>query len=350
VELLRLIRALGDPAAYEPRAEGVVVRQTHISVVSLAGPFAYKVKKPVRLGFVDYGTLERRRHFCHEEARLNRRLAPEVYLGVVPIVREGEGGRLRVEGTGEVVEWAVKMRRLPDEARLKETLARGDVDRGVIEELGRRIAAFHATARRDERIAEHTRFEKVARLFWRNLDEARGQIGRTIGMAEFDRLVSLSAEWLARLGPLIESRADRGSPCDGHGDLRLDHVYLFPDRPCPGDMILVDCIEFDEALRAADPLADMAFLVMELIAHGRRDLADFFTDAYLSAAGDFEGRPLLPLYVAYRASVRGKVEGLKAADPTGDAASREAARLKSQARWLLAREELEGPGGGQCPR
>jgi aminoglycoside phosphotransferase family enzyme len=342
-----LIQSLGDPAAYEPPVEGVVVRQTHISVVCLAGPFAYKVKKPVRLGFVDYSTLARRRHFCREEVRINRRLAPEVYLGVVPIVRERSGGRLRVEGTGEAVEWAVKMRRLPDEARLKETLARGEVDRGVIEELGRRIAAFHARARRDERIADHARFEKVARLVRRNLDEARGQVGRTIDMAEFDRLGLLSENVLARLGPLIDARADRGLPCEGHGDLRLDHVYLFPDRPCPGDMIIVDGIEFDEALRAADPVADVAFLIMELIAHGRRDLADATRDAYFSASADFEGKPLLAFYVSYRAAVRGKVEGLKAADPESDAATLEAASLKSQARWRLAIAELEDPGQGR---
>jgi aminoglycoside phosphotransferase family enzyme len=339
-----LIHALGDPVAYQPPVEGVIVRQTHISVVSLAGPFAYKVKKPVRLGFVDYGTLELRRHFCHEELRLNRRLAPEVYLGVVPIVREGD--RLRVDGTGEAVEWAVKMRRLPDEARLKEALARGEVDRGVIEELGRRIAAFHARARRDERIADCGRLANVARLVRGNLEEARDQVGRTIEAADFTRLTSLFEERLARLGPMIDVRADRGLPCDGHGDLRLDHVYLFPDRPPPADMTLVDCIEFDEALRAADPLADMAFLVMELIAEGRRDLADAFRDAYLSAAADFEGRPLLPLYVAHRATVRAKVEGLKAADSGVDVAGREAARLKSQARWLLAMAELRRPGPG----
>ena len=341
MDLHQLIQSLSDPAAYQPRPDGVIVRQTHISVVSLAGAFAYKVKKPIRLSFVDYGTLERRRHFCEEEVRLNRRLAPEVYLGVVPIVRDGD--RVCVEGTGEVVEWAVKMRRLPDEARLKEILERGDLEANVIEELGRRIAAFHAGAERNERIVDLARFENVARLARENLNEAQGQVGQTVSRAVFDRLASLIEEELVKLRPLLEARVSRRMPCDTHGDLRLDHVYLFPDRPPPEDLLIVDGIEFDEFLRAADPVADMAFLVMELIAHDRRDLARSFREAYFSATGDFEGEPLLPFFAANRAAVRGKVEGMKAADPEIDTAIREQARLKSRARWLLALEELEEP-------
>ena len=232
---------------------------------------------------------------------------------------------------------------MPDEARLKEILERGDLDANVIEELGRRIAAFHAGAERNERIAELARFENVARLVRDNLKESQGQVGRTVSRAVFDRLASLIEDALVKLEPLIEDRVSRRMPCDSHGDLRLDHVYLFPDRPPPEDILIVDGIEFDESLRAADPVADMAFLVMELIAHDRRDLASSFREAYFSAAADFEGEPLLPFYVAYRAAVRGKVEGMKAADSEIDAAGREQARLKSRARWLLALGELEEP-------
>src|SRR3974377_1705594 len=128
MDLPRLIEALSEPAAAPPAVEAVEVRQTHISVVFLAGPYAYKVKKPVNPGFLDFSTLEKRRHFCEEEVRLNRRLAPQVYLGVVPVVRAGQG--LQFEGEGEVIEWAVKMQRLPDEATLQERLRRGEVGVG----------------------------------------------------------------------------------------------------------------------------------------------------------------------------------------------------------------------------
>src|SRR6516162_7125192 len=148
MDLPRLIAALSDPAAYPYPVASVEVRQTHISAVFLAGPYAYKVKKPVNPGFLDFSTLEKRLHFCEEEVRLNRRLAPTVYLGVVPVVQTGKG--LQVEVEGEVVEWAVKMQRLPDEATLLQRLGRGEVGRELVESLADRIASFHRRAEASE--------------------------------------------------------------------------------------------------------------------------------------------------------------------------------------------------------
>jgi aminoglycoside phosphotransferase family enzyme len=144
MERPQLIDPLSTPSAYSHPVEAVEVRQTHISVVFLAGSLAYKIKKPVDLGFVNYRSLERRRHFCEEEVRLNRRLAPEVYLGVVPVTRDGDV--IRVEGAGDVIEWAVKMERLPDSATLRDHLERGDLGVESVEELARRLARFHASA------------------------------------------------------------------------------------------------------------------------------------------------------------------------------------------------------------
>src|SRR5262245_40258540 len=143
MELTQLIKTLSDPAAYPVPVPHVEVRQTHVSVVFLAGEHAYKLKKPVHLSFLDFSTLAKRRHFCTEEVRLNARLAPSVYLGVVPITRAGDG--LRVEGDGEVVEWAVKMERLPDEATLLQRLRHGEVDAAMLEALAGKLAHFHAT-------------------------------------------------------------------------------------------------------------------------------------------------------------------------------------------------------------
>jgi aminoglycoside phosphotransferase family enzyme/predicted kinase len=341
VELSSLIDALSRPAAYPHPAADVQVRHTHISVVFLAGPYAYKVKKPVQLGFVDFSTPERRRHFCEAEVRLNRRLAPAVYHGVVPITRDGQA--VRVGGRGEVIEWAVQMERLPEEATLQQRLLRGEVTPAVAEVLARRVAAFHAALPAGADAHGFGGFEAVARNARENFTQAAPLVGTTVSPAVHERLARRTDRELDRLRSLIESRATRGVPRDTHGDLRLDHVYLFPDRPPPADLVIVDCIEFDDRFRFADPVADMAFLAMDLHFHGRRDLARAFADAYFRAAGDAEGSALLPLYAAYRAAVRGKVEGMQLAEREVPEAEREAARVRARAHWLLALGLLEEP-------
>src|SRR5262249_39123404 len=140
----------------------------------------------------------------------------------------------------------------------------------------------------------------------------------------------------------------RGIPCDTHGDLRLDHVYHFPDRPVPADWVVIDCIEFNERFRFADPVADMAFLAMDLCLHARRDLTTSFADRYFRRSGDQEGRSLLPFYIAYRAAVRAKVQGMKAAESELPGSERTLALAKSRARWLLALSELETPRRKPC--
>ena len=348
MELTRLIEALSDPAAYPEPVGAVEVRQTHISAVFLAGTHAYKVKKPVDLGFVDYSTLEKRRHFCDEEVRLNRRLAPEVYRGVVAVTRDGGAIRMGGEGEGEVVEWAVEMERLPDDATLRAHLRREDLGSEALEELAGRIAAFHASAEGGDDIAASGRFDVVGRNARENFEQAGSQVGDTVSPEVFERLRALTEEALARLRTVIEGRAARGVPRDTHGDLRLGHVYRFPGRRPPADWVVVDCIEFNERFRHADPVADMAFLAMDLTRLGRKDLARVFAGAYFRASGDAEGRALLPFYAAYRAAVRGKVEGMKAREAEVPASDRAEARARSRAYWLLALGELEDSGRRPC--
>jgi aminoglycoside phosphotransferase family enzyme len=344
MELTRLIESLSDAAAYPCAAGSVEVRHTHISVVFLAGAFAYKVKKPVDLGFLDFSTLARRRHFCEEEVRLNRRLAPGVYLGVVPVSRAGPG--VKVEAPGEPVEWAVKMKRLPEEATLRERLRRGLVGAGVLESLAGRIAASHAEADAGPLVSEFGRFEVVARNARENLDHVAPRVGAALSRSDLDRLRQQTEDALARLRPLIDSRARRGVPRDTHGDLRLEHVYLFPESPPPADLVIIDCIEFNERFRFADPVSDMAFLVMDLMSDGRTDLARAFAEGYFRASGDEEGRCLLPFYVAYRAAVRGKVEVFELSDQVIPEAERAAALGRARAHWLLALAQLERTGRG----
>jgi aminoglycoside phosphotransferase family enzyme/predicted kinase len=359
MDLPLLIAALSEPDAYPQPVDRVEVRQTHISVVFLAGEHVYKIKKPVNLGFLDFSTLEKRRHFCEEEVRLNRRLAPEVYLGVVPVTRRGES--FAFEGGGEPVEWAVKMVRLPDDATLRRRLERGEVNDAVIRSLAQKLADFYSQPptltlphkgggdkkKARGEVADYGRFDVVAGNARENFAQSAGHIGATVSQSVFEQLRELTKAELSRLRPLIDARAERGLSRDTHGDLRLGHVYLLPG-PLPHSrgsdkLVIIDCIEFNERFRFADPVADMAFVEMDLIFHGRRDLARTFADAYFAATGDAEGRELLPFYVAYRAAVRAKVDGVKAAESEVPEADRAFVRTRARAHWLLALGELAGP-------
>lgn len=346
MELATLIEGLSQATAYPYPVDQVEVLQTHISVVFLAGPFVYKIKKPVNLGFLDFSTLAKRRHYCTEEVRLNRRLAAEVYCGVVPVNQSGN--QISFEGAGEVIEWAVKMQRLPADATLLQRVQRGEVNDSIVETIASRVAAFHAQADAGEHIAEFGRFEIVAANTSENFKQSEPQVGATVSVSVFQQVKTLTEAALRQLYPLIESRAQHGVPRDTHGDLHLDHVYLFPERQPPADLIVIDCIEFNERFRYSDPVADMAFLVMDFSFHGRRDLARIFADAYFRASGDEVGRRLLPFYTAYRAVVRAKVEGIKSTEREVTPVKRKGAFDQARAHWLLALAELQEPSRKPC--
>jgi aminoglycoside phosphotransferase family enzyme/predicted kinase len=341
MDILTLIAHLRRPEAYRHSVGRVEIRQTHISVVALAGDYVYKVKKPVDLGFLDFTTLEKRLHFCREEVRLNRRLAPDVYLDVVPLV-ESEG-HVVVGGEGPPLEYAVQMRRLPDDATLLSRIEKGEVAGDALAALGHRIASFHRDADCGPRIDEHGRWSTVAANARENLVQSRPHVGSCLTSGVYARLERALERRLEALRPLVESRAAAHVPRDTHGDLHLDHVYYFPGAKPPRDFVIIDCIEFNKRFRYADPVADMAFLVMDLVFHGRWDLAEAFVEEYFRSSGDQDGRRLLAFYVAYRAAVRAKVDGMLAREPEVPEAQRAGATLRARARWLLTLSELEGP-------
>ena len=358
-ELIALISALRRPEALgHPPDAAVEVVQTHVSVVFLVGDDVYKLKKPLDLDFLDYSTLERRRHFCALEVQLNRRLAPDVYLGVVEIRRDADGD-VRVEGPGETIEVAVHMRRMPDEATLGARISGDEVDAETMRKIGARVLGFHRAARRGPDISTWATFTAVAANARQNFAQLAG-----IGLVNehlLTRLERCTEEALSRHHDIIEARARRRVACDTHGDLRLDHVYLFPGEPAPRDLVILDCIEFSDQFRCADPIADLAFLVMDLHRVGRRALAEAllagYFDAYdapLAALPDeevderAESRALLPLYTAYRATVRGKVEAFKAAEPEVGSAVATAAMVAAHRHLLLALQELQPPALRPC--
>lgn len=337
----QLIKALKDPAAYPNPPNSVQIVQTHISVVALAGEVVYKVRKPVDMGFLDFTTLEKRRQDCHNEVRLNRRLAGSVYLGVVPISRDGDS--LRVEGEDEPIEWAVKMRRLPEDATLESRLTRDEILPEQIRELGERIAAFHREAERGPHISDIASFPTISANLIETLHYPGAVAPEGVDAEVLKHLSELTKEGLEQARALIEERSRRGIPCECHGDLKTDHVYLFPDAAPPDDLIIIDCIEFNERFRYIDPVADVAFLAMDLSFQGRRDLARELIESYFRAGGDEQGRALLQLYLSYRAAVRAKVLSIQAGEAETGGKARAALLEKSRTYRLLALAEIEAP-------
>ena len=315
------VQALLDPAAYPHAPAEVELRQTHISWVFLAGDLVYKTKKPVDFGFISQLDAETRERFCHAELRLNRRLAPGVYLDVVPVVRTPDG-RYAVEGNpaaGEVVEHAVKMRRLPDERTLDRLLAAGEAPADLAERLARRLIAFHESAAvvpNDPDFAG----APAERAWWtREYGEASGFIGDTWLPEDAAATRAFIEETLERDAALFDERLAAGRVIEGHGDLRAAHVYLLGDAAGEEDeaITIVDCIEFSEwfHFRYLDAGYDVAFLAMDLEALGHADLGDELAGRYLAASGDETLGVLQPLHRAYRAFVRGKVESIGARAP-----------------------------------
>ena len=339
--LEEIVQSLSRACAFPVSVDDVTVRQTHISVVFLGGELVYKMKKPVKLPFLDFSTVDLRQHFCAEEVRINRPWAPDVYLGVVPITRDAGG--MRFEGNGPVIDWAVKMRRLPESATLRSRLQDGLLEWCDLERVARRIAATHQQASRvvaDQASEANAEFRRQWTENWvfaqtLNADVIEPQVQ--------ERLQTLSGERMQRHEAALVQRAKDGWIRDVHGDLRLEHVFLFPERAIPNDIVVLDGIEFSPGLRRIDVAADMAFLVMELSFVGRCDLAESFADIYFSETNDVTGGDVLPLFAIYRSAVRAKVAAILSAESEISQPDRDKALARSRAHWLWCLSELEDP-------
>jgi hypothetical protein len=308
-----LREALLDARAYPHSVHDLHRIETHISWVFLAGDYAYKVKKPVDLGFCDFTTLERRRFFCEEEVRLNRRTAPGIYLGVVPVTREA--GALRVEGAGEPVEYAVKMRRFPQEMLLDRVAAGRRLSGAKVEQLARAVSRMHDAAEPLDPSNPCGNAADTLALALDNFDaiEAAGVTeGESVTLG---RLRTWTRERFHDLRPVLEERQLDGSVRECHGDLHLGNIAIVDGKPLP-----FDGIEFDPRLRWIDVMSDAAFVAMDLEAHGLAQLASRFVTSYLEESGDYAGLRVLRFYRVYRAMVRAKIERLRALQPGGEEA------------------------------
>jgi aminoglycoside phosphotransferase family enzyme/predicted kinase len=303
---IRLVGALRNPAAFGALVDQVAVIETHISYVLLTGEYAYKIKKAIDLGFLDYTTLALRRAYCETELRLNRRLAPAIYLDVVAIT--GTIDAPVVGGNGPALEYAVRMREFPQEALLSRVLARNELPAATIDALAAEVASFHAridTAAPDGAFGAPDDIFTVAAD---NLAQIRALQDDAPERLALDALSDWTrSEFTARAEAMRQRRRD-GFVRECHGDLHLGNVALVD-----GAITIFDCIEFNEQLRWIDVMSEVAFVVMDLMDRGHPNLAHRFLNAYLEITGDYGGLAVLPFYLCYRAMVRAKVACLRAA-------------------------------------
>jgi len=308
-DVIGLINALRNPASYPHPAEYVRVLQTHTSCVFLTGDFAYKIKKPVQFTFLDYGTLDNRLFYLQEEIRLNGTLCPDIYLDVVPITRQD--GAVTIDGDGEVIEWAVRMRQLRDEDILANRLITGKVEREDIEQIAKLLAYFHTGAFRDSIDGD---FGTPKQIEHEVADACRTMDFSIEGNDWNSRYLirPYLENFIAQHADLFWDRIHQDKIRDCHGDLRTRNVCL--DERYGDGIQLFDCIEFSHDLRFIDTAADIAYLAMDLDLAGRRDLSDILIDTYQEVANDDDLCVLLPFYQTYRAVIRGNIAVLAASE------------------------------------
>ena len=296
------IETLLNPLSYPHPVDNVHMVQTHISWVFLAGNMVYKVKKPVDFGFLDFTTLEKRHHFCMEELRLNRRLCPEIYLDVWPITHDD--GQIQLKGPGKPLEWAVVMRRMPDEGMMPRLLSENMVGRSEIDAIVSRLVPFYRDAARGQEIRRFGDLNVIHQNTEENFEQTVSFLGTLIDKSAYDHISEFTRSFIRDRESLFLSRMAQGWIREGHGDLysanicfdrKKDVVYIF------------DCIEFNERFRCGDIASDVAFLAMDLDYHGLPTLSNYLVKSISDKMGDAQLLELMDFYKCYRAYVRGKI-------------------------------------------
>lgn len=310
-----LIEHLKQPGVYPHAVDQVALLETHISAVLLAGEYAYKLKKPYNLGFLDFTTLDARKYYCEEEQRLNQRLAPDLYLGVVPIT--GSVDSPQWGGAGAPIEYAVKMRRFPQQALLSNVLARNELQPAHLDALACRMAAFHHTVPAATMEQAYGLPDTVHASARQNSTQIEPLLTNNTQRVQLAHVAQTTEALFTTDAALILQRKHDGFVRECHGDLHLGNMVMIEDEIVP-----FDCIEFNADFRWIDVMSEIAFLVMDLASRGRPDLAFRFLNAYLEQTGDFPGLKVLRYYLVYRAMVRAKIAALRATQQETPATTR----------------------------
>ncbi len=322
------IQALLRPEAYPHPVDEIKLVQTHISYVLLAGEYVYKVKKPVDFGFLNFTTLEKRKHFCEQELALNRRLCPSLYLDVVPITEQD--GSFALSGSGNADEYAVKMSRMPEERMMGNAIADNALNEATLDKIIDILVPFYEKADGSDAIKEFGTAKAVGVNVLENFEQTEGFVGCDALSAEQFATISTYAKDFLTKEALFNGRIEAGRVRDCHGDLYSANICL------ADEVFIFDCIEFNERFRYCDVASDVAFLAMDLDYHGLSELSDYFINTFCAKAGDEGLKQMLNFYKCYRAYVRGKIGLFTAHAPEVDEATKESCLAQAKKYFLLA--------------
>ena len=327
-----IVKALLESQAYPHKPQEIELVQTQMSFIFLTGEYVYKIKKPVNLGYLDYTTLEKRHFFCHQELELNRRLCPDAYLAVVPITMSLQGAKrlrgeaeansetpryargrlrnlLRIEGRGKAIEYAVKMKQLPQDRMMDVLLPRDQVTLEMVARVAEKLVGFHQRAETNQRITAFGKLDVIRHNCDENFTQTQKYLGTSITAEEYQHIKNYTNNFIDSNASLFDKRVREGKIRDCHGDLHAAHV-CFTD-----DICIYDCIEFNERFRYSDVVSEIAFLAMDLDRYQQAGLSRHLVNTYVGLSHDEELLNLLNFYKCYRAYVRGKVESFKLDDP-----------------------------------
>lgn len=303
----QLVAEMSRPRFYPDQPPSIEVIQTHISVIFIAGESVYKIKKPLNFGFLDFTTLEKRRHYCHREVELNSRFSENIYQGVVSIYLSN--GAFALNGPGEEIEIAVLMRKIPHDRIMINMLHEGIISPEMLDRLADRIVYFHSKAMSNQEISSYGSLPVIHQNLRENFQQTEPFIGRTLSMHVYGEIARLSYNFMKSYAVLFSQRCSNGFIRDCHGDLHLDHVVFLDE------IMLFDCIEFNDRFRFGDTASDLGFLLMDLDFKAYPGFSQRIQERYIEASGDRDMRELLPFYKSYRAFVRGKVHSFALDEP-----------------------------------
>lgn len=311
-----LLQILKNPKFYGNDVNSVEIIQTHISYIALTGKYAYKIKKPVNFGFLDFSTLEKRKYYCNEELKLNKRLCPEIYLGVIPITQENN--HFELNGKGKTIEYVLKMKEFPQEKIMTKLLERQEINEEILDKISDILNNFYKKSLRSKEISSYGSIETIKKNTDENFDQTKDVINVTITKEKFTYIKYATNNFLNLKKDAFEKRIKNGLIRDCHGDLHSGNIVVSDNK-----VFIFDCIEFNKRFRYSDVASDISFLAMDLDFQGFPFLSSFFVNKYVEKSGDLGVFEVLNFYKCYRAYVRGKIIGFRLKDPYIDKKERQ---------------------------